>query len=1055
MSAKRHITDRKRVKKTVRPSKDFYRKLIEGSPDAIWVHCRNKVVYANRACAAFFGASCAEELLGRKPLDFVHPDDLEIVKKRVHTVYTERKPVIRNETRWIRLDGKEVYSDVIATPVEFQGEKGAQTIFRDISERRRMEQNLRKSEASLATAQRTAHLGSWERDIVNVNEFSNGPAYWSDEVFRILGYEPGQIDPSNRNFLQSVHPDDRERVRSAVASALHENKLFSEDYRIILPNGNERIVHCQGEFIFDEDTHKALKLVGTVQDITAQKKAEEKFQGLLEAAPDAIVVTNEEGKIVLVNSQTEKLFGYKREELLDNPIEILMPERFRGGHRDQMTGFLAYPLMRSMGDGRKLFAQRKDGSQFRVEISLSPLETEEGTLITRAIRDITANVQAEEELLRYEAIVHWSNDAIIGFALDGIITSWNRGAERMFGFSLSEAVGKSIAILAPSDRVQEPLVLVDEMIKGTRMSNIEAIWMTKCGELIEVSISLSPINSKDGQILGGSAIVRDVTELRTAERRFQKVFNGSPEPMSIASLSEGRYIDVNERFLHLTGYRRSEVIGHTSLELKIWERLEDRVAIMEELKSKGAIRDFEKTIRTKNGEHRAVLVSFDLVEFAGQRCLIAIVKDVTEKQRLEQQLRQVQKMEAVGQLAGGIAHDFNNLLNVICGYSELLLEDIGSNKSLRGRIEEVKKAGERGASLVQQLLAFSRKQVLEPRVINLDDVLKNFQTMLGRVIGENIELHIRANSSAWSVKVDPVQIEQIILNLSSNARDAMPRGGTLTLETSNVTLEAEFFGTYNPVTPGDYVVLVISDTGIGMDDSTQKRIFEPFFTTKEVGKGTGLGLATVYGIVKQSAGYIWVDSEVGKGTTFKIFFPRVKEMPQALTLTVPTQQRTGGTETILVVEDDKALCAVLCESLSRNGYTVLKSHTGGEAIQIEKHYPGPIDLVVTDIIMPGMTGPELADKFRASRPQTKVLLVSGYAQNLVARHVVFGPGTEFLQKPYSLSDVARKIRDLLREDSTPGVGDLVTAGSASSLDARVPPTVTIKPATVKATDLGK
>jgi two-component system cell cycle sensor histidine kinase/response regulator CckA len=994
---------------------DFYRQLAEQSPDAMWVHSQGIIVYVNRACVAFFGASSADELLGKNPLDFVHPDDREIVKQKIHELYYERKPVLQDQARWIRLDGAAVYAEIVARPIEYQGEAGAQVTFRDVSERRQIEQNLRKSEASLAAAQRIAHLGSWEIDFTNLNDLDKYPPRWSDEIFRILGYEPGQIQPSRNIFLQSLHPDDRERLQNALVSALHEKKSLSADYRIILPNGSQRIVHSQGEFVFDKNTHRALKLVGTIQDITAQKKADEKFRALLEAAPDAMIVTNQEGKIVLVNMQTEKLFGYKREELLNNTIEILMPERFRGRHHDDRTGFSADPQVRLMGAGRQLFALRKDGSEFPVEISLGPLETEEGVLVTSAIRDITGQIRAEEELLRYEAIVQWSNDAIIGLTLDGIITNWNMGAERMFGFSRSEAVGKPIAILAPSDRREEPLEFVDRMKKGESVLHFETVRVRKDGKLIDVSITLSPIRNRNGEILGGSGIVRDITELRRAEERFHKAFDASPEPMTIAVVSNGRYIDVNESFLRVTGYRRGEVIGRTSLELGIWNRPEDRATLVKMVENKGVVRDFEMAFRTKNGEQRAGLASFEAIEFAGQRCVIAIVKDVTERRKLEEQLRKAQRMEAIGQLAGGIAHDFNNVLNVIFGYSDLLIEDIGSDESHLGKIQEIKKAAQRAASLVQQLLAFSRKQVLEPRAVNLNDILQDIETMLRRVMGEDIELLTRADPSVGTVKVDPGQMEQVILNLAINARDALPRGGKLTVETANVTLDAEYFRTHDlSGTPGAYVLLSVSDTGMGMDEATQKRIFEPFFTTKGAGKGTGLGLSTVYGIVKQSGGYIWVYSEPDRGTTFRIYLPRVDEMPEAPAAATLAQEETKGTETILIVEDEEALCALLYEYLLGKGYTVLKAHTGSEAIQIAERHPGPIELLITDVIMPGMSGPELAGQLAASRPGTKVLFVSGYTQNALAPHGVLEPGIAFLQKPYKLREVARKIRSLLQ-----------------------------------------
>ena len=390
-------------------------------------------------------------------------------------------------------------------------------------------------------------------------------------------------------------------------------------------------------------------------------------------------------------------------------------------------------------------------------------------------------------------------------------------------------------------------------------------------------------------------------------------------------------------------------------------------------------------------------------------------EDVTERRALEQQLRQAQKMEAVGRLAGGIAHDFNNLLTVISGYSEFLLERIGADPALRGPAQEIANAAERATALTRQLLAFSRKQMLAPKVLDLNGVVAENLKMLTRLIGEDIDLVMVPGPDIGAVKADPGQIEQVIMNLAVNARDAMPHGGKLTIETANVTLDDNYARFHAPVKPGDYVMLAISDTGMGMDAETQAHIFEPFFTTKGL-KGTGLGLSTVYGIVKQSGGYIWVYSEAGKGTSFKIYLPRVSATGEALAAQpalAASEQPSPGHETILLVEDEENLRRLARQSLENQGYNVIDAADGAAAIQISQAHQGPIHLLLTDVIMPGMNGRELANQVSPTRPEMRVLYMSGYTENHIGHNGTLDEGITLLQKPFTLPALKAKVREVL------------------------------------------
>jgi signal transduction histidine kinase/CheY-like chemotaxis protein len=398
-------------------------------------------------------------------------------------------------------------------------------------------------------------------------------------------------------------------------------------------------------------------------------------------------------------------------------------------------------------------------------------------------------------------------------------------------------------------------------------------------------------------------------------------------------------------------------------------------------------------------------------------------EDVTERRALEQQLRQSQKMEAVGRLAGGIAHDFNNLLMVISGYSEFLLDRLGPDPALRAPAQEIAGASQRASSLTRQLLAFSRKQMLAPKILDLNGVVTENLKMLTRVIGEDIDLVMVPAPALGAVRADAGQIDQVIMNLAVNARDAMPSGGKLTIETSNVSLDEEYARFHAPLRPGDYVMLAISDTGLGMDSETQSHIFEPFFTTKGP-KGTGLGLSTVYGIVKQSGGYIWVYSEIGKGTTFKIYLPRVAERAESPALVVSSQELAvtePGTETILLAEDEANLRYLARQFLEKQGYKVIEAADGAVAMQIAVAHEGVIHLLLTDVIMPGMNGRELAQRISEIRPNTKVLYMSGYTENVIGHNGTLDAGVRLLQKPFTLRDLKSKVREVL--DSTPAPGE--------------------------------
>jgi PAS domain S-box-containing protein len=501
--------------------------------------------------------------------------------------------------------------------------------------------------------------------------------------------------------------------------------------------------------------------------------------------------------------------------------------------------------------------------------------------------------------------------------------------------------------------------------------------------------------------------------MRASEERFAKAFRASPIPMSIVTYKEGRYIDVNESFLRNSGYAREEIIGRTTTEVGIYANPGERDHLRQILEQQGSIHNIEVRRRVKSGEVRIALTSSELISLDGEQCILTTTNDITEYKRLEEQFLQAQKMEAVGRLAGGVAHDFNNLLTAIMGYSQMLQSGLNKGDPMRWQIEEIEKAGRRAAALTSQLLAFSRKQILQLKVLNINDVITDIGKMLQRLIGEDIELRTNLDTSLGQIKADPGQIEQIIVNLAVNSRDAMPRGGKLTIETHNVHLDESYASQHVDVQPGSYVMLAMSDTGAGMDKEVQANIFEPFFTTKEKGKGTGLGLSTVYGIVKQSSGHIWVYSEPGRGTTFKLYLPMVEEPPEVREKPVAPSESLRGHETILVVEDDEVVRKLACDILQMNGYTVLDAADATDALVKYKQHEGVIDLMITDVVMPHFSGRELVGHLMPLQPEMKILYMSGYADDAIVHHGVLDAGTAFLQKPFTPDALARKVREVL------------------------------------------
>jgi PAS domain S-box-containing protein len=508
--------------------------------------------------------------------------------------------------------------------------------------------------------------------------------------------------------------------------------------------------------------------------------------------------------------------------------------------------------------------------------------------------------------------------------------------------------------------------------------------------------------------------------LRKSEKRFAKIFQANPAAISITRMSDGHIIDVNDSHIRLLGYTREELVGHSTLELGTWADPKDRERFVQLLKTEGCVYDREILLRAKDGQVLTTLYTAEIVELEDEACMLSLLSDITERKRaeeehtrLEARFLQAQKLESVGRLAGGVAHDFNNLLTVIGGYSDMLLSSLAGDEAKCAQVEEIRQAAERAAALTQQLLAFSRKQIIQPRPLQLNSVIADTEKMLRRLIGEDIDLLTVLDPSLGTVMADPGQIGQILLNLAVNARDAMPEGGQLVIETANVGADPTYRAGHADAVSGPSVLLAVSDTGTGMGEETQRHLFEPFFTTKEKGHGTGLGLATVYGIVKQSGGSISVYSEPGKGSTFKIYLPQIAPMGQKPEGPDVAATDLTGVEMVLVVEDQDEVRALAIAALQAYGYRSIQAANGAEALALLTKDDPPIDVMVTDVVLPGMNGKELASLASVLRPGMKVIYTSGYTENVIVHRGVLAEGVEFLAKPYTPAALVAHIRKVL------------------------------------------
>ena len=742
----------------------------------------------------------------------------------------------------------------------------------------------------------------------------------------------------------------------------------------------------------------------------------------IEQSPAAVLITDTDGRIEYVNRRFTEMSGYTAAEVVGQTPRLL---------KSGLTPAPVYQqLWVTISAGQawrgELCNRRRDGTLYWHSASISPVRDEGGrvTGFVAVQEDITEQRRIRDALevseRNHRRIVETASEGIWQVDAEHRTVFVNERLAGMLGYEVQEMLGRPVfdftdaegRVLAEASRQRRRRGIREQQDFKLQRKDGSTFW---------VLMSTGPILDAAGQYIGALAMVTDLTSrrqaeatLRESEAWFRALIEESEDLISVLG-EDGAFRYASPSFGRVLGYSPAALVGRPAFDFVHPEDLEKVVAgFAEGVNEEGATRRLQFRFRHQDGTWRLIEgIGRSLFHDPVVRGAVINGRDITERTTLEAQLRQAQKLEAVGRMVGGVAHDFNNILAVILGTSEILQADLTVGHPSHEDVTEIRRAAERGATLTRQLLAYSRQQVLLPRRLDVNALVRNLEGMLSRMLGEDVELVMRLQSTPAMVQADPGQLEQVLLNLAVNSRDAMPEGGRLEVETAEVELDDHYTAVHAPMEPGWYVLLSVSDTGQGMSDEVKAHAFEPFYTTKEAGKGTGLGLATVYGIVKQSGGFVWLYSEPGRGTSFKIFLPMVSDAADPVrpaVMDAPASLR--GTETILIAEDNTAVRLLTRKALERQGYTVLEA-TGADAVEVVSSHPGPIHLLLTDTVMPGVTGPALAARLAEARPGLRVLHMSGYTDNAPLLTQVMASGGAFLQKPFTVASLARKVRSVL------------------------------------------
>ncbi|MEW6207339.1 MAG: PAS domain S-box protein [Acidobacteriota bacterium] len=881
-------------------------------------------------------------------------------------------------------------------------------------ERKRAEENLRESETRFRQLAENIHEVFWVEDPLKQDILYVSPAY--EEIW---GQTCASLYERPLSFLDPVHLDDRERVVASVARQKRGENTDTE-YRLVRRDGSIRWIRDRG-FPIKDSTGRVYRVVGIAEDISGRKRSEEalkaseeRYRLLVTSAPVCIHEIDRAGRLISINPAGLKMMGADDESQI---CGIAYLDAVSLADRPRVAEFLARALKGESSEFE--FVAAGEGESRVFASCFIPIKGEKGVVrrLMGITRDITDRRRAENRLKQalawQKAIFEGSRDAIFITDIDSRFIAVNDAACELAGYSKEELLRMRISDLHEEADLSAYKKYHDQIMAGEEILS-EAKILRKDGRKVDAEFSNRRVCI--GGLLYMHTTARDITErkrseeaLKSSEERYRRFFEKDLAGAYI-STPDGRLLDCNPAFARIFGFDSVEDALNHNL-ASFYRNPVDRKTFFDLMKKQGRLEYYEEELRRKDGELVQVIENAigtfnergELIEVLG------FLIDDTERRKVEEQFRQAQKMDAIGRLAGGVAHDFNNLLTAMLGYSKLALSSLHDGDPLREYIEEIEKAGKRAAALTNQLLAFSRKQVLQPKVLDLNGVIVEVEKLLRRLIGENIELITNLEPELGRVKADPGQIEQVIMNLAVNSRDAMPQGGKLVIETSNAYLDEDFTRKHTSAHLGMYVMLAVSDNGSGMDEETCMRVFEPFFTTKEKGKGTGLGLSTVYGIVKQSGGHITVESQPGLGTVFRIYLQMIDEESESMPAPAQETESAKGSETILVVEDEQGVRKLARQILEMSGYRVLEARHGAEALMICQQQESPIDLILTDVVMPEMGGRALVDHLASVRPEIRALYMSGHTDNVGP----FASDAAFIQKPFTPETLRSKVREAL------------------------------------------
>jgi two-component system cell cycle sensor histidine kinase/response regulator CckA len=1048
-----NVTEERKRAAAQQETREMLDRIASASPEILYLFDIQtwQMLYINNAVEEILGFS-SDEIVG-DPERFaqrLHPDDAGILAGFQQTVQkltdegvadiSFRVRAANDEWVWIKSRNRVVSRQPDGAVSEVLGAASDITEYQRAQEERAVSQERYRIVSELTTDYNFS---------VRVEADGTMIREWITEAFEnITGYKPDDI--TETEWEQLTHPDDVAMRRQYFTDTIRTGHGIHE-FRIIRKTGELRTIREHSRVIHNHDG--SLHWYGACRDITELEAAEsaralieDRFNAITKSSRDVIVEFDESGRTVYVSPNVHDLMGHSPEAVdqqrrpdLVHPDDIEMVRQRlrqlaeRGGSDD-----LIFRMANATGEWRWM------------DTTATTFRTASGGIrMVMVSRDITDRLEMEGERRRLVSIVETSSEFIAMVAPDGAILFLNDAGQRMVGLTDDSELRrrKIVDFLAPEDAQYLRFTIVPTVEQQGHWEGEFRLQHLGNGDRISTLAHVFPVAGRRRDQERVIAIVaRDISDRMTVERRLRE--SESRHRMLVESAydliaeidSDGRYTYASPNFDEQLGYSPDRLIGRSWFEQVNPEDREDAHQAFRNLMTNEAHSCPPLRIRHADGNWRWVEVNLKPYgNVHGESVALAFFRDITRRKeaeealhRSQEELLQSQKMEAIGRLAGGVAHDFNNLLTAITGYCDLLLEEIGDREQMRADAEEIIRAAERAAGLTRQLLAFSRRQVLMPKVFDLNELVSDVERLLLRLIGEHIELVTVLESELPHVRLDPGQLEQLVINLAVNARDAMPRGGHLSITTENLEIPPGGDPAHPGIDPARYATLSVSDTGVGMDPSTLSKIFEPFFSTKESGKGTGLGLATVYGIIRQSGGEIRVDSEIGTGSTFTVYLPLVDE---ALPEPEPTvvHESLRGDETILLVEDARTVRKLVLRYLENHGYSVLAAESGVEALQIAAEHAGKIDLLVTDVVLPKIDGHELATQLAKTRPETRVIYMSGFSDDVLSRHGVDAADLTLIQKPFTQQQLLSEVRRVLQESHP---AESTSAGSGATVPPR-------------------